>query len=125
MKLDFRERLKRGPILCDGAMGTLLDLYGQTGRPHEIQNINNPDIVERVHHEYIEAGAEIIETNTFSGNRFRLAQYHLQDRLREINRTAVEIAVSCGRGRHLRCRIGRADGKTARANRKDQTVSGS
>ena len=73
-------------------MGTLLDLYGQTGRPHEIQNINNPDIVERVHHEYIEAGAEIIETNTFSGNRFRLAQYHLQDRLREINRTAVEIA---------------------------------
>jgi methionine synthase / methylenetetrahydrofolate reductase(NADPH) len=92
VKLDFRERLKQGPILCDGAMGTLLDLYGQTDRPHEIQNIRNPALVERIHREYIEAGAEIIETNTFSGNRFRLAQFHLQDRLREINRAAVQIA---------------------------------
>lgn len=92
VKLDFRERLKRGPILCDGAMGTLLDLYEYDERPHEIQNIKNPDIVARVHREYIEAGAEIIETNTFSGNRFRLAQFHLQDRLAEINQAAVEIA---------------------------------
>lgn len=92
VKLDFRERLKKGPILCDGAMGTLLDLYEYGERPHEIQNIKNPDIVARIHSEYIDAGAEIIETNTFSGNRFRLAEYHLQDRLREISRAGVEIA---------------------------------
>lgn len=92
MKLDFRERLRRGPILCDGATGTLLDLYGCADRPHEINNLKNPDIVGRVHQEYIDAGAEIIETNTFSANRFRLSQFHLQDRLREINQAAVKIA---------------------------------
>lgn len=92
MKVDFRTRLKQGPILCDGAMGTLLDLYEYEERPHEIQNLKNPDIIERVHREYIEAGAEIIETNTFSGNRYRLAQYHLDDKLEAINRSAVEIA---------------------------------
>lgn len=92
MKLDFRERLKRGPILCDGAMGTLLDLYDFIDRPHEIQNIKNPKTVERIHREYIDAGAEIIETNTFSANRFRLAQFHLEDRIKDINRAAVEIA---------------------------------
>lgn len=92
MKLDFRERLKQGPILCDGAMGTLLDLYEYDELPHEIQNIKNPDIVERIHREYIEAGSEIIETNTFSANRFRLAEYHLDDKVREINIKGVEIA---------------------------------
>ena len=92
MKLDFRERLRRGPILCDGATGTLLDLYEYADRPHEINNIKHPDIVARVHQEYIDAGAEIIETNTFSANRFRLSQFHLEDRLKEINKAAVEIA---------------------------------
>ncbi len=92
MKKDFRKRLKEGPILCDGAMGTLLDLYEYPELPHEIQNIDNPEIVERVHREYILAGAEIIQTNTFSGNRLRLGQFHLEDRVREVNKAAVEIA---------------------------------
>jgi methionine synthase I (cobalamin-dependent)/5,10-methylenetetrahydrofolate reductase len=92
MKKPFRERLKEAPIVCDGAMGTLLDLYEYSDRPHEIQNLKNPDIVERIHREYIEAGAEIIETNTFSANRFRLKHYHLEDKLHEINKRGVEIA---------------------------------
>ncbi len=92
MKKPFRERIKIGPILCDGAMGTLLDLYEYDELPHEIQNIKNPDIVERVHREYVAAGSEIIETNTFSANRLRLAQYHLEDKLKEINLKGVEIA---------------------------------
>jgi len=92
MKKPFRERIKEGPILCDGAVGTLLDLYEYEELPHEIQNIRNPDIIERIHREYIEAGSEIIETNTFSANRFRLAQFHCQDRIREINLKGVEIA---------------------------------
>ena len=92
MKSDFRHRIKQGPILCDGAIGTLLDLYEYEEMPHEIQNLKNPDIVERIHREYIDAGAEIIQTNTFSGNRVRLSQYRLEDRLEEINRRGVEIA---------------------------------
>lgn len=92
MKKQFRERIKEGPIVCDGAMGTLLDLYEYPELPHEIQNIKNPDIIERLHREYIAAGSEIIETNTFSANRLRLSQFHLQDALREINIRGVEIA---------------------------------
>ncbi|MGA9365075.1 MAG: bifunctional homocysteine S-methyltransferase/methylenetetrahydrofolate reductase [Bacteroidota bacterium] len=92
MKKPFRERIKDGPIVCDGAMGTVLDLYGYTERPHEIQNLKNPNIVERIHREYISAGAEIIETNTFSANRFRLKQYHVEDKLHELNLSGVEIA---------------------------------
>ncbi len=92
MKPDFRTRIKQGPILCDGAIGTLLDLYEYEELPHEIQNLKNPQIVERIHREYIEAGAEIIQTNTFSGNRIRLAQFHLEDKVAEINRAGVEIA---------------------------------
>jgi methionine synthase I (cobalamin-dependent)/5,10-methylenetetrahydrofolate reductase len=92
MKKPFLERLKDGAILCDGAMGTVLDLYEYNEKPHEIQNLKNPEIVERIHREYIEAGSEIIETNTFSANRFRLAEYHLEDKLQEINKRGVEIA---------------------------------
>jgi len=92
MKKPFRERLKDGVIVCDGAMGTLLELYEYDEKPPEIQNIKNPDIVERAHKEYIQAGAEIIETNTFSANRMRLESYHLADRMNDINGAAVEIA---------------------------------
>lgn len=70
----------------------MLDLYEYPELPREIHNLRNPDIVERIHREYIDAGAEIIQTNTSSGNRLRLAQYHLDDRAEEINRHAVEIA---------------------------------
>lgn len=88
----FRERLKEGPIICDGAMGTLFDLYEYSDMPHEIQNIRNPGMVERLHREYIAAGSEIIETNTFSANRLRLGEFHLEDQLEEINRQGVRIA---------------------------------
>jgi methionine synthase I (cobalamin-dependent)/5,10-methylenetetrahydrofolate reductase len=99
LKTTFRERLKQGPILCDGAMGTLLDLYEYNELPHELQNIKNPDIVERVHREYIDAGAEIIQTNTFSANRLRLSQFHVEDKLREMNLAGVEIARRAAAGR--------------------------
>lgn len=92
MRKPFRERLREGLIIGDGAMGTLLDLSGYEELPHEIQNLKNPDIIERIHRDYVAAGSEIIETNTFSANRMRLAQFHLQDKLREINSAAVAIA---------------------------------
>jgi len=92
MKRPFRDRIKESPIICDGAMGTLLDQHGYEELPHEIQNIKNPEIIERFHREYIAAGSEIIETNTCSANRLRLSQFHLQERLAEINQKGVEIA---------------------------------
>ncbi|CUS93636.1 bifunctional homocysteine S-methyltransferase/methylenetetrahydrofolate reductase [Candidatus Kryptobacter tengchongensis] len=95
MKKPFLERLLDDrPIICDGAMGTMLDLYEYPEQPRCIHNLLNPDIVARIHREYIEAGAEIIETNTFDANRFRLEFYHLQDKIKEINRDGVEIAKS-------------------------------
>jgi len=75
-------------------MGTMLDLYEYHEQPRCIHNLLNPDIVARIHREYIEAGAEIIETNTFDANRFRLEFYHLQDKIKEINKAGVEIAKS-------------------------------
>ncbi|MFH0989146.1 MAG: bifunctional homocysteine S-methyltransferase/methylenetetrahydrofolate reductase [bacterium] len=99
MTIEFRKRIRQGPLLCDGAMGTLLDLYEYDELPHDLQNIKNPDIVERVHREYIDAGADLIETNTFSANRYRLLEYHLEDRLEEINRRGVEIAQRAAGGR--------------------------
>ena len=92
MKRPCRERLKEGVIVCDGAMGTLLELYEYGEKPPEIHNLKNPDIVERAHREYIQAGAEIIETNTFSGNRLRLEGYRLDDKTKDINESAVQIA---------------------------------
>ena len=95
MKKPFLERLLDDrPIICDGAMGTMLDLYEYPEQPRCIHNLLNPDIVARIHREYIEAGAEIIETNTFDANRFRLEFYHLQDKIKEINRAGVEVAKS-------------------------------
>lgn len=92
MKKLFRDRLKEGLIICDGAMGTLLDLYEYPELPHDIQNLKNPDIVERIHKEYVEAGAEIIESNTFGANKYRLSDFYLHDKVREINLKGVEIA---------------------------------
>lgn len=90
----FLERLATGaPILFDGAMGT--QLY-QRGVPYERcfdeLNLLQPDLVQQIHREYIAAGAEVIETNTFAANRVRLSAYGLGDRVRDINFQAVKIA---------------------------------
>ena len=92
MKKPFLERLKEGVIVCDGAMGTTLDLIGFTELPREILNIKEPGIIETIHREFIEAGAEIIETNTFQANRIRLSTYHLEDKTKELNEAAIRIA---------------------------------
>ncbi len=88
----FLAEIDRRVLVCDGAMGTLLDLEGFDEIPHEIQNLRNPELIERLHREYIEAGSEIIESNTFSCNRLRLSQFRLEGDLRAMNRAGVEIA---------------------------------
>src|SRR4030042_462548 len=85
--------LEKGILLCDGAMGTLLHERGvPVSACLEAVNLDNPDLVASVHREYIEAGAQIIETNTFGGTGLRLNRYGLAKRVGEVNRRAVEIA---------------------------------
>jgi homocysteine S-methyltransferase len=89
----FLERLKEGAMLCDGAMGTLLYSRG-TGFEHPFDelNLSKPEMVQKVHQDYIKVGAEIIETNTFGGNRVRLGAHGLAGKVKEINIKGVKIA---------------------------------
>jgi len=93
MANPFVERLGRGAILCDGAMGTLL--Y-ERGVPFDScfdqVNLSHPSLVVDIHREYIAAGSEIIETNTFGANRFKLEQFGLASQVRKINMKAARNA---------------------------------
>lgn len=90
----FDRLLAERPVLvADGAMGTTLFSLGlEGGGCPELLNIEAPDLVEKVHRGFIEAGADIILTNTFGGNRRRLALHALQGRVAELNRAAVARA---------------------------------
>lgn len=80
-------------ILLDGAMGTMLMAAGlEQGAPPEEWNLLHPEEIRGVHRSYIQAGARIILTNTFGGNRFRLKLHNLQDRVTELNKTAGTLA---------------------------------
>lgn len=93
MPADFLARLKQYPVLCDGAMGTLLYSKGIfINRCYDELNLSQPDLIRGVHHEYLQAGAEIIETNTFGANSFRLARHSLADKVADINRTGARLA---------------------------------
>lgn len=81
-----------GTILADGAMGTMLFEAGlQFGDPPEVWNVAHPDRVRAVQRAYLDAGSQILLTNTFGGNRFRLGMHNLQARVPELNRTAAII----------------------------------
>jgi methionine synthase I (cobalamin-dependent)/5,10-methylenetetrahydrofolate reductase len=93
MASDFLARIKQSPVLCDGAMGTLLYAKGIfINRSYDELNVSQPDLIRGIHHEYLQAGAEIIETNTFGGNSFRLTRHSLADKVHDINRAGVRIA---------------------------------
>lgn len=94
MQHPFRARLEQPRVLlADGAMGTQLYERGVgTDRCFDAQNLEGPELVERVHRDYIRAGAELIETNTFGANRYRLGTFGLEDRVREINQKGARIA---------------------------------
>ncbi len=80
-------------LLADGAMGTTLMAMGlEQGAPPEGWNLSYPERVRAVHRGYIEVGSQIILTNSFGGNRFRLGLHGLQDRVAELNRAAAELA---------------------------------
>jgi methionine synthase / methylenetetrahydrofolate reductase(NADPH) len=93
MAADLLAQINQAPRLCDGAMGTLLYAKGVfINRCYDELNLSQPDLIRGVHHEYLQAGAEIIETNTFGANSFRLARHSLADKVREINLAGVRVA---------------------------------
>lgn len=93
MPADFVTRVKQSPVLCDGAMGTLLYAKGVfINRSYDELNLSQPDLIRGIHHEYLQAGAEIIETNTFGANSLRLARHSLADKVAEINRAGARLA---------------------------------
>jgi methionine synthase I (cobalamin-dependent)/5,10-methylenetetrahydrofolate reductase len=89
----FQDRLRDEVIVFDGGMGTYLYEKGiYINTCFDELNLTNPDLVADIHREYVQAGADVIETNTFGANRFKLAAYGLESRVYEINRKGAEIA---------------------------------
>ena len=89
----FSEIFADRPVLADGAMGTLLNSRGIfINRCYDELNLSNPALILSVHEEYLQAGAEVVETNTFGANRFRLTRHGLGDKVREINAAGVKLA---------------------------------
>jgi methionine synthase / methylenetetrahydrofolate reductase(NADPH) len=90
----FLARLREGgPIICDGAMGTMLYSMGLPANScFDEANLSEPDTVRRVHEAYIKAGAEIIETNTYGANRFKLGSFDIADKVKKINIRGARLA---------------------------------
>ena len=89
---DFNDRLKEAILVADGAMGSMLHEAVGTQRCFDELNSTEPEAVFRVHQAYIEAGAQIIETNTFGANRFKLVPLGLADEVQRLNSRGVKIA---------------------------------
>jgi methionine synthase I (cobalamin-dependent)/5,10-methylenetetrahydrofolate reductase len=93
MEHTLLQQLQQRPLLCDGAMGSLLYARGVTYEQcFDGLNLSQPELITNIHREYISAGAEIIETNSFGANRAKLETYNLGERVREINFRAVRLA---------------------------------
>jgi homocysteine S-methyltransferase len=98
----FLERLAEGVVVCDGAMGTML--YGRgvfLNRCFDELNLSNPALVRGVHAEYLDAGVDVIETNTFGAHRFKLGPHGLEAHVRKINREGARLAREAAAGRGL------------------------
>ena len=96
----FLHTLAEGPILFDGAMGSLLYDRGVLHtRSYDELVTAQPDLIARVHRDYIDAGAQVIETDTFGANRIALARHGLADQMATLNKAAVKLARECAAGR--------------------------
>lgn len=92
MRDPFLEKLKKEPLVCDGAMGTVLYSKGiSLNRCYDELNLAAPGTIKEIHLDYVRAGADILETNTFGATRIRLQKYDLGDKVREINIEGVRL----------------------------------
>lgn len=82
-------------LLLDGAMGTMIQQYHLNENCNDMLVVTKPDIIREIHRKYLEAGSDIIETNTFNAQRISLGDYGLQDRARDINLAAARLARQC------------------------------
>src|SRR6266849_2792492 len=93
MLKPFLESLDERVLVCDGAMGTMLYAKGVfINKSFDALNVTQPDLVAEVHQDYVRAGADVLETNTFGANRVKLRGFGLGDRVSEINLEGVRIA---------------------------------
>jgi len=93
MQKPFTDALDERVLVCDGAMGTMLYAKGVfINKSFDALNVTQPDLVAEVHQEYVRAGADVIETNTFGANRIKLGSFGLADRLHAINEQGAKIA---------------------------------
>jgi len=98
----FLERLADGVVVGDGAMGTMLYARGVfINRCFDELNLSNAALVRSVHDDYLGAGADMIETNTFGAHRFKLAPHGLEGQVVKINREGARVAREAAQGRAL------------------------
>ena len=92
----LKELLNRDYVILDGAMGTNLFMKGLTsGECPETWNIENPKKIFEIHESFVDAGSDIIVTNTFGGNQFRLKLHQLESKVKELNFAGAQIAREC------------------------------
>lgn len=102
MAKPFLERLNESVVVCDGAMGTILYSKGVfVNRCFDELNLSNPDMIRAVHDEYIEAGADVLETNTFGAHRFKLGPHGFDKQTVKINREGARLAREAAKGQAL------------------------
>src|SRR6201995_2689122 len=90
---QFADIFSTRPMLADGAMGTVL--YGRgvfINRCYDELNLSDPNLILSIHEEYLQAGAEVLETNTFGANRFRLGRHGLAAKVGEMNAAGARLA---------------------------------
>jgi len=95
------DKIKNGILLFDGGMGT--ELYNRgifINQCFDEINLSNPELVKQIHRDYIAAGADVIETNTFGANKYKLKKYLLQDKVYEINYQGAKIAKEVAKEEH-------------------------
>ena len=98
MKQNIVDRINERPLVFDGAMGTTIYSKGVfINTCFDELNISQPDLIKEIHKEYIDAGVDVILTNTFGANSIKLARYGLKDKVNEINKAGVELAKSVAR----------------------------
>ena len=89
--MNFLKRMENEILIADGAMGTLLYSYGKDSCLEQL-NLSHPEQIIGIHKAYLDAGADIIQTNTYAANYLKLSRYGLEDSVKEINKVAVQLA---------------------------------